>query len=421
MDRCPPEIHGRIFDLACSDDGTTGRSLSSVSRWFRTVSSPYQWQSLVIYGQNQVYNFSQSLRDADKPTARYRRRIYHLFICDRAPRMGSTPEADVQLLKHKNAVHHILTYAAPTLDTLTYFSTVSFLNGATYIATVLGISYPDLTELTIRGRCTPMQIRSLTSALDITPTTLPNLQRLHLALPFHGFSYGNLDKTQALAHTIAPHITHFRLTLLDMWGSKRVSEIVHAELSRMGIAPATLHLPPLAASDDTGEMLIPVPRVIEVEDVESESTLLPSNLALFVLQPSPTRAFYCSCCMEYRGDVDVMPIFEKMADLAQSSTGEGHCKFLYLGSKRNICMGYGPAEARMDWLEGIAEGGGCWRRRDYTIEEEGDEGYDGEKSAYRIRMEKAFPNGDGSEEVERSGSRTICSSIKSFVSKVRIR
>src|ERR1700733_10889852 len=45
---CPTEIWGRIFSLACVDDGFTGRSLSRVSRYIKEASKPYKYQCLAV-------------------------------------------------------------------------------------------------------------------------------------------------------------------------------------------------------------------------------------------------------------------------------------------------------------------------------------------------------------------------------------
>ena len=72
--------------------------------------------------------------------------------------------------------------------------------------------------------------------------------------------------------------------------------------------------------------------------------------------------------MDLRGDVDVMRILERMAEVSDKE------RFLCL-ERRPINVrkcrtdpmevaGYGFVEARMDWLERMEDGGGCWRVRE---------------------------------------------------------
>ena len=55
----PVEIWHLIFSLACTDDGSTGRSLSLVSTHFRDISAPFKYQSIAITHWSQIIAFSQ--------------------------------------------------------------------------------------------------------------------------------------------------------------------------------------------------------------------------------------------------------------------------------------------------------------------------------------------------------------------------
>ena len=55
----PLEIWRLIFSLACTDDGSTGRSLSLVSTYFREISAPFKYQSIAITHWSQIIAFSQ--------------------------------------------------------------------------------------------------------------------------------------------------------------------------------------------------------------------------------------------------------------------------------------------------------------------------------------------------------------------------
>jgi hypothetical protein len=55
----PVEIWHHIFSLACTDDGSTGRSLSLVSTYFRDISAPFKYRSIAITHWSQIIAFSQ--------------------------------------------------------------------------------------------------------------------------------------------------------------------------------------------------------------------------------------------------------------------------------------------------------------------------------------------------------------------------
>lgn len=64
MDRLPSELLSIIFCLACTDGGTTGRSLALVSRSVREISEPYQLQSIAIHNAGDALTFIGRLENA---------------------------------------------------------------------------------------------------------------------------------------------------------------------------------------------------------------------------------------------------------------------------------------------------------------------------------------------------------------------
>lgn len=379
MEACPPEIHALIFALACSDDGTTGRSLSLVSRYVRSVSTPFQWQSLAVSGVHQARGFANKLRavalnctsdaDSDRP-----RPIYHLFLSTR--RRADAADGWPSLPLEDWPIHQkeILCYAARTLRTLAFVAFDPFYSSATCIQDLLKVPFPVLTELTVRGRCTPSQV-SLTDANEsddgfepdikvdgdlFDPAAVepgacarPKLRRLHLACAYHGFAYGT-TATHNLIQALSPSLTHLRLSMLDMWGSKRVAEILHSECTERGIVRPILPLRPLAVE-------LAIPGTSMAQEVRW-ARVLPEKMERFVIQPPATAAsdFYCSCCMDLRGDADVMRVFDAMGR-------EADARFGYMPTREKA--GYGYDEAKMDWLDRIENGGGCWVAR--ACKEEG--------------------------------------------------
>lgn len=451
MNTCPPEIHAIIFSYACTDDGRAGVALARVSRYTRQASMPYQWHSLAISGITQARKFAERLEqvqvepDADSSViARARPMpIRHLFLSDRVSHDSTNIYAysnssdqwhtcEVEWPKYQSA---ILQYAAPTLETLSLSLFDAFFNSALYAASVLDIRFPVLEELTLRVRCTPLQltyaarrdsfINGFAAPIDfrildtdgvfdsvdgsgsvsddsnehaeassslVPPydhlSARPKLRRLHLACAYHGFAYGT-EATHGILNLISPELTHLRITMLDMWGCKRVAEVLHSECASRGMVDATLELAPLipshshshspshshlhlshlgiittTSSGSAQRSLSPRFSVSTAKEV-TWPPILPAPLEQFVLQPPPTviNDFYCSCCMELRGDADVMRVFDAMSKSQVKGPGEPGTerRFVYVPAKYK--MGYGYDEAKVDWMQRVQGGAGCWADR----------------------------------------------------------
>lgn len=359
MDKCPPEIHGRIFYFACLDDGTTGRTLPLVSRYINEVSSPYQWQSLRLIGIKDLKRFCEK----STKSSVLRRPVYHLFLGE--PN-GYDAEyycnSDAAHTPHRNLctyVSQVLQYVSPTLETFTFHSSAFCDTSAESLACIFQFHYPNLSELTVRSQCIPAKVVQAADTSQVPLRSPPNLRRLHFAFPCHGFSHDNFDSLRQLTNAIGPNVTHLRISMLDRWGSKRVAEVVHAELHELGKVHRVIDLSPIT------EDISPTVTAQEV----GWARLLPESLELLVLQPSPTLNFYCSCCMELRGDSNVMRLFERLSETAE----EDFFTFIpqELDSTRLLNRYpyaihdtvYGMEEARDDWHRRIRDSAGCWERK----------------------------------------------------------
>jgi len=72
---CPREILLHIFQFACDDDGTTGRTLSLVSRQFYQLTQNCKYRSIALVGLPQIASFVAMLEQLPKiPPVR------HLFL-----------------------------------------------------------------------------------------------------------------------------------------------------------------------------------------------------------------------------------------------------------------------------------------------------------------------------------------------------
>ena len=104
----PLELWMKICDIACDDDGHTGRSLSLVSRRFRDVSFLIRFETITLKGMSRMRLFLEMLEDApSKPT------VKHLLLSDNGrdekPESGVTPVA---------VCTSVISSVAPTLISL---------------------------------------------------------------------------------------------------------------------------------------------------------------------------------------------------------------------------------------------------------------------------------------------------------------
>lgn len=282
------------------------------------------------------------------------------------------------------------------MKTLAMISLESPMDSAMILSQALSLHYPGLVDLTIRGRCTPEQLDQAKRNSDVVTAavldgedsdalwpSISSLRRLHLVCAFNGLGRGTRAE-HTLIHRLAPSLTHLRFTVLDLWGSKRIAEIVHAECAQSGIMdpyielrdPSFLNLelgfstsqayptrpentciPHSATPLATQSTFNPSRLLLKASRVAWDRVLPPAEmLELFVFQPPPVSNtdFYCSCCMDARGDRDVMRVFEA---LARASDG----RFLYL--PRRVRTVYGLKEAEEDWLDRVKGLQGCWAAR----------------------------------------------------------
>ena len=79
LDSCPPELCQRIFQFACTDDGTTGRALSLVSKYIHLSSKRFKLQSVTVRGADQATHFVLALQ---RTPDQYRRVSYLTIVND---------------------------------------------------------------------------------------------------------------------------------------------------------------------------------------------------------------------------------------------------------------------------------------------------------------------------------------------------
>ncbi|KAI0738206.1 hypothetical protein C8Q80DRAFT_1072346, partial [Daedaleopsis nitida] len=195
----PLELHAQIFEFACTDNGTTARNLSLVSRYVRNVTAPYLYQSLVICGLDQMNELVARL-DA---VPAHLRRIRHLFLSDwthaevqkRSLALNST-EMD-RYDAEKNAAMRILDYAAPTLETLALVVSCPY-TAPPLVGHLFSVPLPRLVELSIHGFY----------PFPRTSGVMPKLERLHLSGNRNPHGLLQLGALEAAC----PNLAHLRLS-----------------------------------------------------------------------------------------------------------------------------------------------------------------------------------------------------------------
>ncbi|KAJ7581487.1 hypothetical protein C8J56DRAFT_960157 [Mycena floridula] len=196
MDQFPVEIWNAIFSLACMDDGTTGRSLSLVSKFVRESSKLVKLQSLAVVGYKQLLDLA-SLLEATEPSLRH---VKYIFISPQSSRTtASDPKAlNIQYASREaayNAFERILCAISSTVEVIHAF----FIFYREF--PLLPVSLPHLEELSLHG--------PLEGAPSIDTTVqFPALQHLHLA------SFCSPAYLQQMI-TLTPALMHLRISAPD--------------------------------------------------------------------------------------------------------------------------------------------------------------------------------------------------------------
>lgn len=255
INRTPAEVWGRIFEFACVDGGTTGRSLALVSKYFYTISRLYRLQSVSVQGPEELQLFLRLL----KQTPPHQRRVRSLFISTQR-RGGEDAKRCWEFLqdrlsgtvhqKYLRTFHEMLKLApknatwlwAPRLGMLSQeCQCVLFSNAnawlkvtarhapmmADAIDAILEMAAPDLEVLELDVK--PLYRRFLQGV-----TNFPRLRELthhgryplHQINPCHSLRYLHLRNQfgyhESIAHMarFAPNLTH--LLLSDLRNSERL-------------------------------------------------------------------------------------------------------------------------------------------------------------------------------------------------------
>ncbi|KAJ7933763.1 hypothetical protein B0H13DRAFT_681857 [Mycena leptocephala] len=203
MEVIPPEIWTEIFSFACTDDGSTGRTLSAVSRAVHIISKPLKYQSVCVLGPEQLLKLLRVLC-ALSPGAR---KVRYLFVggldesagVEGGGRLGDHSaeghrqlNVDTRMDVTEQALFQILHLISPSLVALHIHRTKIHRPSV-----LLDMELPMLSELTLYG---PFKSSSL------PPPLFPSLRRIRI----HHFVH---HPTRFLEHIVhaAARITHLHV------------------------------------------------------------------------------------------------------------------------------------------------------------------------------------------------------------------
>lgn len=164
LNAIPPELQLKIFRTACLDDGSTGRSLSTVSKYISDISSEFRYQSMALAGEHQIRTFRNILERAflSPPV------VKHLFITDEYGDLTGYDHFTID-------AQDLIGLTACSLLTLTIVPSKFFytINRQNFVSMDIlrDLKLPQLLELTVRRE----------KELPQSDSFAPNLQMLHIA------------------------------------------------------------------------------------------------------------------------------------------------------------------------------------------------------------------------------------------------
>lgn len=197
METLPLELHTQIFQFACTDDGSTARALSLVSRYVRAAAAPFFFQSLAISGLDQMNDLVSHLESVPP----HLRRIRRLFLSDWSQadtQKRSMSVTDMERYDAEKALAaRILDYAAPTLESLALVASCPY-TAPPLVGHLFSTPLPRLRELSIHGFYPFPRL----------PGTMPKLERLHLSGNRNPHGLLQLGALEAAC----PNLTHLRVS-----------------------------------------------------------------------------------------------------------------------------------------------------------------------------------------------------------------
>ncbi|KAN0116490.1 hypothetical protein V8E52_005871 [Russula decolorans] len=425
MQKCPPEIHAYIFELACTDGGAAGIALSAVSHYVRAISAPYQWYTLAVAGTAQTVRLVERIRLFNSPSstspgapqqgpdsAKGKGRaklsgpqITHLFVSNRTAsqahelrytKMVATGDLaerhrveatfDTEADAWARAVRALFAYAAPTLRTLAmmcYDIHVSP-NGRLFFSDLKRYRFPLLEELSIRGGF-DTRLRDYDGAVSTAALRQRGAQAqggggdgsegTETGTGEPGLEYMEDDDDEPtlpelqrlhLASPISFDLFLHRLRpLAPKLSHVRLSELLAFDFDMVRALHSELSergIVPAQFPSLREQQWSVEPRAVPVD--WERFLPPPETLRRLVVQPAqlpPAPEQLCGCCSGYYRVDDMTRLLREMAREAHDSEEDSVFVFLPPGPRHNA---YSFEEGYRDWLGRTADERGCWKEQD---------------------------------------------------------
>lgn len=224
MNHVPSDVWANIFAHACTDSGTTGRSLSLVSKFIREASAPVKLQSLSFHNLRQITSFYQLLLQ----TPPHLRRVRYLYITTVPPppaRRGlarlvpsrRVPEVAPNLgteerEQWQKTILRILQEVAAFVEVLYLDVHLHYLQNPSHHPDYC--AFPRLTDLSSDGFPLHLNVRLDSKAIS---AMCPQLRHWHIKGAFQPMQHESGSNLGALGliSIVAPSITHLRFSGLE--------------------------------------------------------------------------------------------------------------------------------------------------------------------------------------------------------------
>ncbi|KZT69921.1 hypothetical protein DAEQUDRAFT_725890 [Daedalea quercina L-15889] len=355
MDRCPTEIWIRIFTLACTDGGFTGRSLSCTSKYIRDASRSVKLQSIAVIGSYEV----NRLADALESRLPEHRRILHLCIgaYDKGP--SDTHRSPPGSLSPSELRDALISHTFRRADVW---------------RSVDRLSYDARVRITLEANeASPMKVfmHAVDRVLRIASTDLQTFTLETYVIPEFG-DVNRLgihgDLSAVLADYAFPRLEE--LTMLNARLDLGSSSVPHQERCPVFPSLKRLHVEVEDSSDSVITFLGSAPSLTHLRmsgPTELSGDFFAAILELFdrgvattdqTLKPSPTKIQRVIIGLIGPTSTFGVAQMERIRALDQMTLGND--KLTLLRSDYPEHAPYGFSRARQDWLQRIEGGDGCW-------------------------------------------------------------
>ncbi|KAI0832905.1 hypothetical protein BC628DRAFT_1348894 [Trametes gibbosa] len=351
MDTLPLEILQHIFQLACTDGGFTGCSLSLTSKAVRAAALPFRFHSVFLDASHQqrLRSFMSTYHEQSQLQPRMRLRVKHLYVTlslDPPPRQTVVSHSDTlepgpwYLPEDMQAFFRMVSEDVSSLAVQVYPS--SGVRTGKQISNdpipAFNCTFPSLRELTVFGVMDPC---ALFAPLSDSPL-FPHLRRLHIvdtSALFAMYRRGKLRLAPWFAH--APRMSHLRVSNLNSLARGFPDELAVQVGVPLGEESGT--------AEEEGQATWPNP-----EDCPPKTHAHLQAIVIQLCSSPPAAAFGGTLCRSY----DSFRV--RLKRLASYPAYVGlKIAVLEPPKERGLCSFWGRS-MRAQWTDGIEGGPGGW-------------------------------------------------------------